>query len=162
MRIDTTLGPMTLTASDAGLTRCLFGEQQEDHNRQHKNTEILDLAHQQLDEYFAGTRTTFTVPVAPTGRSTFDIEIADALDEHVPYGTTVSYGKLTALLGRPPVDARKVGAGLGRNPVAIIVPCHRVVGADGSLTGYAGGLHIKRQLLDLESQESTLDLLMPR
>lgn len=149
-------------ASDAGLTSCLFGDRREDHNRQYENTEILDLAHQQLDEYFAGTRTTFTVPVADTGRSTFDIQIADALAEHVPFGTTVSYGKLTALLGRPPVDARKVGAGLGRNPVAIVVPCHRVVGADGSLTGYAGGLHIKRQLLDLESQEATLDLLMPR
>jgi methylated-DNA-[protein]-cysteine S-methyltransferase len=105
------------------------------------------IAHQ-LEEYFAGSRRTFEVPLALAG-SPFEQRVWDALLE-VPYGTTVSYGEIARRIGEP-TAARAVGIANGRNPVAVIVPCHRVIGADGGLTGYGGGLERKRFLLDLEA-----------
>jgi methylated-DNA-[protein]-cysteine S-methyltransferase len=102
----------------------------------------------QLTEYFAGSRTEFDVPLAPAG-TPFHLEVWRALCE-IPYGTTTSYGALARSLGRPDA-ARAVGLANGSNPIGIIVPCHRVVGADGSLTGYGGGLHRKRWLLEFEA-----------
>jgi methylated-DNA-[protein]-cysteine S-methyltransferase len=102
----------------------------------------------QLTEYFAGTRTEFDVALAPQG-TPFQQEVWRALQE-IPYGTTTSYGALARELGRPDA-ARAVGLANGSNPVGIIVPCHRVVGADGSLTGYGGGLHRKQWLLEFEA-----------
>jgi methylated-DNA-[protein]-cysteine S-methyltransferase len=102
----------------------------------------------QLEEYFDGRRTTFELELAlpDTG---FDVTVWNALRE-IPYGETISYGELARRIGRP--DAvRAVGAANGRNPIAVIVPCHRVIGADGSLTGFGGGLANKRRLLELES-----------
>ena len=103
----------------------------------------------QLDEYLAGERREFDVPVEAAG-SPFQERVWRLLRQ-IPYGTTVSYGDLARELGEA-ITAREVGAAVGRNPVSVIVPCHRVLGADGGLTGYAGGLRRKRILLDLEQQ----------
>jgi methylated-DNA-[protein]-cysteine S-methyltransferase len=102
---------------------------------------------EQLDAYFAGELTAFELPLAAQG-SEFEHRVWDALCE-IPYGETVSYGTIAARIGEPGA-ARAVGRANGRNPISIIVPCHRVIGADGSLTGYGGGLPTKRALLDLE------------
>lgn len=102
----------------------------------------------QLDEYFAGRRRHFDIPLRPTG-SPFELSVWQALQE-IPYGATASYGAVAARIGRPG-SPRAVGAANGRNPIAVIIPCHRVIGADGSLTGYGGGLERKRLLLDLEA-----------
>jgi methylated-DNA-[protein]-cysteine S-methyltransferase len=101
----------------------------------------------ELGEYFAGEREMFTVPIAPHGRD-FDRRVWALLAE-IPFGQTRSYGDLARALGDVGLS-REVGGALGRNPIGIVVPCHRVIGADGSLTGYAGGLERKRFLLDLE------------
>ncbi len=101
----------------------------------------------QLDEYLAAQRTEFELPLAPRGTD-FQRTVWAAL-RTIPYGEVVSYGQLARELGRP-AASRAVGAAVGRNPISIVVPCHRVVGASGGLTGYAGGLEAKRWLLDLE------------
>jgi len=101
----------------------------------------------QLAEYFAGDRRDFDVDLALAG-TPFQQEVWEAL-RAIPYGETISYGELAQRVERP-WASRAVGAANGRNPVAIIVPCHRVIGADGTLTGYGGGLERKRTLLDLE------------
>ncbi len=106
-------------------------------------------AARQLREYFAGERTTFELALAPAGTE-FQRAVWAALVE-IPYGGTTTYGALAQALGRPNAS-RAVGAANGRNPIAVVVPCHRVIGADGSLTGYAGGLDRKRTLLELEKR----------
>ncbi|GAB5521762.1 MAG: methylated-DNA--[protein]-cysteine S-methyltransferase [Rhodothermales bacterium] len=106
---------------------------------------------EQLDAYFAGTLTNFDLPLAPTG-TPFQQRVWAALKD-LPYGTTTSYGALAHMLGDPKLT-RAVGSANGRNPIGIIIPCHRVIGADGSLTGYAGGLENKRFLLDLEAKHA--------
>lgn len=103
---------------------------------------------EQLRQYFAGERTAFELPLATNGNA-FEQRVWRALQE-IPYGATVSYGEIARRIGEP-TAARAVGLANGRNPIAVIVPCHRVIGADGSLTGYGGGLERKRMLLDLES-----------
>jgi methylated-DNA-[protein]-cysteine S-methyltransferase len=105
----------------------------------------------QLAAYFVGRLRRFDVTIAPEG-TPFQRAVWSALGE-IPYGETVSYGELTRRLGRPNAS-RAVGAANGRNPVPIIIPCHRVVGANGALTGFGGGLPIKRMLLDLEAEAS--------
>jgi methylated-DNA-[protein]-cysteine S-methyltransferase len=107
----------------------------------------------QLEEYFAGERTTFEVKLAPEG-APFERQVWHAL-EAIPYGETVSYGEIARRVGQP-TAARAVGTANGRNPIAVIVPCHRVIGADGSLTGYGGGLERKRLLLELERGQGRL------
>jgi methylated-DNA-[protein]-cysteine S-methyltransferase len=102
----------------------------------------------QLAEYFDGRRRDFDVPLGLAGNE-FELRVWDALCR-IPYGETVSYGEIARSIGAPSA-ARAVGLANGRNPIAVIVPCHRVIGADGGLTGYGGGLERKRLLLDLES-----------
>lgn len=101
----------------------------------------------QLEEYFAGRRTTFDLPLSMQG-TPFQRSVWSALRE-IGYGQTVSYGEIARRVGQPG-SARAVGIANGRNPISIVVPCHRVIGADGSLTGYGGGLERKRYLLELE------------
>jgi len=101
----------------------------------------------QLDEYFAGRRKTFDVKLSPSGTA-FQREVLGALQQ-IPYGETRSYQDIASVLGRPRA-VRAVGAANGRNPLPIIIPCHRVIGANGSLTGFGGGLPTKRYLLELE------------
>jgi methylated-DNA-[protein]-cysteine S-methyltransferase len=109
---------------------------------------LLDRVEQQLVEYFAGGRTTFDLPLASDGTE-FQKKVWSEL-LRIPYGETASYGEIARRLGYEPGISRAVGAANGANPLPIVVPCHRVVGADGSLTGYAGGVDRKRTLLDLE------------
>jgi len=101
----------------------------------------------QLDDYFGAKRSTFDITIRPEGTS-FQRQVWQALCE-IPYGETRSYGDIARRIGQPE-SARAVGSAIGRNPIAIVVPCHRVIGANGSLTGYAGGLEAKRALLELE------------
>ena len=103
----------------------------------------------QLRSYFAGELREFDLPLAPRGTA-FQRQVWDALRE-IPYGTTIGYAELAAAAGRPGA-ARAAGAANGRNPIAVVIPCHRVIGASGALTGYGGGLGRKRLLLDLESR----------
>ena len=102
----------------------------------------------QLSEYFAGDRKEFTVPLAPTG-TPFQLAVWTQLTK-IPYGSTVSYGDIARALGKRLVASRAVGLANGANPISVIVPCHRVIGSDGSLTGYGGGLDRKELLLRLE------------
>jgi methylated-DNA-[protein]-cysteine S-methyltransferase len=103
---------------------------------------------EQFEQYFAGARREFELPLAMAGNE-FECRVWDALRE-IPYGETTSYGAIAKRVGSPGAP-RAVGLANGRNPIAVIVPCHRVIGADGSLTGYGGGLERKRFLLDLEA-----------
>jgi methylated-DNA-[protein]-cysteine S-methyltransferase len=104
-------------------------------------------AREQLGEYFAGTRTTFDLPLVQNGDAFQTLVWAEL--QRIPYGATVSYGHVAREIARPDA-ARAVGPANAQNPIAVIVPCHRVIGADGSLTGYGGGLERKRLLLELE------------
>jgi methylated-DNA-[protein]-cysteine S-methyltransferase len=108
---------------------------------------VIATAVAQLDEYFAGTRRDFDLELAPQGTD-FQLAVWDALRK-IPYGETMSYGKMARAVGRP-TAFRAVGQANGRNPIAIVVPCHRVIGSDQSLTGFGGGIDNKRVLLALE------------
>jgi methylated-DNA-[protein]-cysteine S-methyltransferase len=112
-----------------------------------QSSEVLRRTAAQLTEYFAGQRRDFDLPLAPSGTE-FQIEVWRALAQ-IPFGVTCSYGELSRAIGRPSAS-RAVGAANGRNPIAIILPCHRVIGSNGELTGYGGGLPMKRWLLDHE------------
>lgn len=117
--------------------------------------EVLSATRAQIDEYFAGRRREFDIPLALEGPS-FHRRVWTQLCS-IPYGATISYGQLAKDVGDPDA-ARAVGSANGANPIVIIVPCHRVIGADGSLVGYGGGLRRKRTLLDLESGRISLAL----
>ncbi|MFI4862037.1 MAG: methylated-DNA--[protein]-cysteine S-methyltransferase [Phycisphaerales bacterium JB063] len=113
----------------------------------------FDEAKRQLDAYFAGDLQTFDLPLAPQGTD-FQQRVWQQLRQ-IPYGQTISYGQLAQRTGDPN-GSRAVGNANGKNPISIIVPCHRVIGANGRLTGFGGGLDTKRQLLELEQQHATL------
>jgi len=149
--IDSPVGPLSLTAVGGALTRVHMHEQR--HAPPPPLADTRDdaaLAHvaAQFGEYFAGERTAFDLRLAPAG-TPFQRRVWDALCE-IPYGETISYGELARLVGSPGAF-RAVGLANGRNPLAIVVPCHRVIGADGRLTGYGGGLDRKRWLLAHEA-----------
>ena len=103
----------------------------------------------QLNEYFSGDRQEFELDLAPDG-TTFQVEVLEAL-RGIPYGETCTYRDIAVAVGRPKA-VRAVGNANGRNPLPIVIPCHRVIGSDGSLTGFGGGIEVKRYLLDLEQQ----------
>lgn len=143
--MDSPIGGLRLHSSAGLLTAIDFGAKV----RGLRTTDpVLDAAEQQLGEYFAGERTDFDLPLANDGTQ-FQQKVWGEL-RRIPYGETASYGDIARRLGYEPVVSRAVGAANGANPIPIIVPCHRVIGADGSLTGYAGGLERKKTLLDLE------------
>lgn len=114
-----------------------------------RDGEAAAFATSQLAEYFAGERTEFDLPLAPIGTQ-FQLRVWGALLD-VPYGETVSYGEIAEAIGKP-TGSRAVGAANGRNPISIVAPCHRIIGANGSLTGYGGGLDRKAWLLNLEAR----------
>lgn len=153
--VDSPVGELTLVARDGALSGLYMTGQRyrpaEENFGARDDTSLREVAHQ-LAEYFAGTRTTFDVPLDLAG-TPFQRAVWSALCE-IPYGETVSYGELAAGLGRP-TAARAVGAANGHNPVGIIVPCHRVVGSSGDLTGYGGGVERKRHLLAFEAHTLT-------
>lgn len=141
-----TFGQLILEADNNGLKRLSFAKEVVVGKRRDKNP-ILDLAFTQLEEYFAGHRIDFTVPLSGQGTS-FQNEVWEQLKK-IPYGETKSYGLVASLVGKPKAS-RAVGMANNRNPIAIIIPCHRVIGKDKKLTGFAGGLPIKQFLLDHE------------
>lgn len=151
------IGTLTLFSSEKGLRAIAWGDEDPDGHRGVRGAQldssgqsrILDETERQLTEYFDGQRRQFDVPLDPVG-TPFQMSVWRVLSS-IPYGSTISYGDQARALG----DARKaraVGGANGRNPIPIIVPCHRVVGSDGSLTGFAIGTDVKKQLLDLESR----------
>jgi methylated-DNA-[protein]-cysteine S-methyltransferase len=148
--VDSPVGPLTLVAVDGTLAG-LYMQQQRHRPAPETFGEPdatpFDAALDQLREYFAGQRTRFDLPMALHGTA-FQQRVWAALQD-IPYGETVSYGQLADRIGQP-TASRAVGLANGRNPIGIIVPCHRVVGATGSLTGYGGGLERKQHLLDFE------------
>ncbi len=109
---------------------------------------LLNAAADQLSEYFNGTRKTFTLPLCPRG-TPFQLSVWELM-QRIPFGRTMTYGRLAAALGNPN-SARAVGGAANKNPLPLVIPCHRVVGARGRLTGFAAGLTVKRFLLDLEA-----------
>jgi methylated-DNA-[protein]-cysteine S-methyltransferase len=147
----TPVGPLRLSASGDFLSGLAFGLEPYrgavDGERDDA-VPVLREAAAQLAAYFAGDLVEFTLPLAPAGTD-FQRAVWEQL-RLIPYGTTVTYGELARRLGAP-AASRAVGAANGSNPIAIVVPCHRVIGADGSLTGFGGGMAAKRTLLDLEA-----------
>ncbi|MCP2367408.1 methylated-DNA-[protein]-cysteine S-methyltransferase [Agromyces flavus] len=156
-RLGTSMGDLLVVADDGGLTGIYFpshwhppaaGSLGIDVDA--RGDALFSRLGVELDEYFAGRRIRFDLPLAPVGDE-FQHAVWAMLRD-IPFGETVTYGQLAERLGDRNL-ARRVGGAVGRNPISILVPCHRVVGADGSLTGYAGGLDRKRQLLELEGAE---------
>jgi methylated-DNA-[protein]-cysteine S-methyltransferase len=141
---DSPLGLLALRATARGLAGISFHP----HGPQGGDPAVLERAAAQLDQYFAGERRAFDLPLDLAGSELQRAVWAQL--RQIPYGETVSYGELARRAGRADI-VRAVAAAVGRTPVPIVVPCHRVIGADGSLTGYGGGLDRKRALLDLEA-----------
>lgn len=150
------VGPLLLAASDDGLHLIEFTSPRHPYPRgadwRHGDHEVLQRAREQLDEYFNEGRRVFDLPLAPRGTA-FQQDVWRTLTT-IPYGETLSYAQLATRVGRPSA-MRAVGAANGRNPLPIVLPCHRVIGADGSLTGFGGGLPTKRFLLELEGALAT-------
>ena len=148
--VDSPVGALTLVADDGVLCGLYLPQRRhgpDSGTLGHSDPQGFDEVAGQLAEYFAGRRTEFTVPLAPQG-TPFQRSVWDELTR-IPYGQTRTYAELARAVGAS-TAVRAVGAANGRNPISIVVPCHRVVGSDGSLTGYGGGLDRKRYLLDLE------------
>ena len=150
-------GTLTVVASDAGVRFCMFDN--ESHPKSMAGMKIVEdpghpvvaQAVQQLNEYFSGTRQHFSVKVDLHGTD-FQVAAWKALAQ-VPYGQTWSYAQQAASIGRP-TATRAIGAANGRNPVAVILPCHRIIGANGALTGFGGGISTKQWLLEHEKKNS--------
>ncbi len=149
--IDSPVGPLFLAASNEGLHAIEFHDNKHPVKRsanwREGDNTVLRKAHEQLDEYFAGKRHAFDLPLSPAGTE-FQLKVWTTLAS-IPYGETISYAQLATRIGKPSA-MRAVGAANGRNPLPIVLPCHRVIGADGALTGFGGGLPTKQFLLKLE------------
>lgn len=155
MAMASPIGTLRLVASETGLRAVLW--QGDDPRRVpldlcvDDERPVLRVAARQLEEFFAGSRREFDLPLDPVG-TPFQRAAWDAL-RTIPYGETITYGEQAARMGDRR-KARAVGAANGRNPLSIVVPCHRVIGANGTLTGFAGGLDVKARLLDLERRSN--------
>ena len=160
LRHDSPIGPLLLAASEQGLRAIYMSRQRHVPDRPEQNWKpvtredaaqraILERAREQLDEYFAGARSQFDLPLDLVGTA-FQRSVWKGLCG-IAFGATISYGELARRIGNARA-VRAVGLANGRNPVSIVVPCHRVIGADGSMTGYGGGIDRKRYLLALESR----------
>jgi methylated-DNA-[protein]-cysteine S-methyltransferase len=141
------VGDLLLVAVDGALTQVHFAPFEPPDTEPSPDEPVLVEAARQLTEHFAGERTEFDLPLAPPGTA-FQQRVWEEL-RRIPYGTTATYGELAARLGDPKC-VRAVGLANGRNPIAVVVPCHRVIGSDGKLRGYAGGIERKQRLLALE------------
>lgn len=156
VRMETPIGPLLLVADASGLRRIDFvnGRNPPSSDPQgRENSECLDETIRQLRAYFAGDLETFDLNLAPQG-TLFQLSVWNRLCE-IPYGETISYGELARRVGNPNAS-RAVGLANGSNPIPIVIPCHRVIGSNGKLTGYGGGLPIKEKLLALERRQLTL------
>lgn len=150
------VGPLQLLARDGALVAIRFDADEDRTTPADDSTDdVLDAAARQLAEYFAGERRVFDLPLRPEGTA-FRQRVWEVLGS-VPWGTTTTYGSIARRLGLPPGASRAVGAANGANPLPVVLPCHRVVGSDGTLTGYAGGLARKAALLRLEGVATEAD-----
>ncbi len=147
---DTPIGNIGIAANEEAIIGLTFGMQGISPDWKIDETPLIKKAHAQLSEYFEKRRKTFDLPLSPAGTA-FQQRVWQALQQ-IPYGETRSYGQIAAAVGNPKAS-RAVGLANNRNPIAIIIPCHRVIGANGSLTGYGGGLDIKDFLLRLEKEK---------
>ena len=146
--IDSPIGPLTLVAKDGALREIIFADNAAANEPDAEGDEaLLSNCARQIEEYFAGRRQEFDLPLAPVGTE-FQREVWSALAA-IPFGELRSYSDIASQIGRPRA-VRAVGAANGRNPLPLVVPCHRVIGSNGTLTGFAGGLEAKRRLLQLE------------
>ncbi len=159
--IESPVGELRLIAGQRGLRAILWGKEDvariasiDEADLVEGRTPLLDEAVRQLEEYFAGTRREFDLPLDPLG-TPFQ-QSAWMVLRSIPYGQTISYGQQARQLGDPN-KARAVGAANGKNPLSIVVPCHRVIGSGGQLTGFAAGIDIKSWLLDHERQPRLID-----
>ncbi|HVE92916.1 MAG TPA: methylated-DNA--[protein]-cysteine S-methyltransferase [Actinomycetota bacterium] len=150
--VDSPVGPLRVAVSQRGICRLDF-DALEVEAAAPRDAQLLDPIREQLDEFFEGRRKVFdlTVDLGPVHGFAYDVLVATS---RIPFGELRSYGEIARAVGRPKA-ARAVGGALHRNPVAVIVPCHRVIGSTGSLTGFGGGLCIKYDLLELEGIEPT-------
>lgn len=154
--LESPIGPLLLAGDETGVRFLLFGN-----GRRHvapapgwePDSGLLREPARQLTAYFKGTLRAFDVPVVPAGTA-FQLSVWAAL-QRIPYGETISYGELASQLGNPKA-VRAVGLANGSNPISVIIPCHRVIGSNGSLVGYGGGLATKQALLALERGQRTL------
>ena len=152
MQLERPIGPLTITATKKAVTAIRFGTQVPEGSTPCTGAEatpLLRKAAEEIGDYFAGSRRKFTLPLAPEG-TPFQQKVWEAL-RTIPYGETRTYKQIAIQIGHNQ-SFRAVGMASNRNPIAIVVPCHRVIGYDGKLTGYAGGLDIKEQLLELEKR----------
>lgn len=149
---ETPLGVMAAEEENGALVRIYLPDTPMPRLMPHR-TALLERAEGQILEYLKGERQVFDLPLSPVG-TPFQMEVWNALG-NIPFGQTRTYGEIAAAIGRP-AAARAVGMANHRNPLPILIPCHRVVGADGALTGYAGGLEMKRALLALEGGKNLL------
>lgn len=146
---DTRFGRIGIAERDEKITHVFFGNTVAPQDYLEEETPLLRRTAAQISEYLEGKRKIFDVPLQPEGTE-FARRVWDALLT-IPYGETRSYGQIAALIGNPKAS-RAVGRANGQNPLSILIPCHRVVGSNGTLTGYAGGLEMKKALLSLERQ----------
>lgn len=150
--VESPIGPLRIVEQAGAITAIEFSPFRDNDGRprgpQADDAPVLRTAATQLAEYFAGDRTVFDLPLSPIG-TTWQRSVWDQL-EKIAYGETASYGEIAARLGKTNAASRAVGYANGANPIPIVIPCHRVIGADGTLTGYAGGIDRKQTLLELE------------
>ena len=154
--MDSPIGPLLLVADDAGLRQIAFpknGRAAEAEPELREDRSVFRELMSQLEVYFQGELETFDIRLAPEGTA-FQQNVWHELCK-IPYGGTISYGELARRIGNPRAS-RAVGLANGSNPIPIIIPCHRVIGSNGKLTGYGGGLHIKQKLLALENKQIRL------
>lgn len=144
---ESVIGRIGIAENNGKITNIYITDEELPEDMQICETALLTEAFRQLESYFAGALQEFSLPLEPNGTD-FMKQVWSALCE-IPYGKTATYGEIAKTVGKPKA-ARAVGLANNRNPIPIIIPCHRVIGADGSLTGYAGGLDMKKKLLDLE------------
>jgi methylated-DNA-[protein]-cysteine S-methyltransferase len=147
--MESPVGPLRLVSNGTALTAVTFVDASVSPPARVSDDGLITEARRQLSSYFGGELTEFDLPVAPAG-TPFQLRVWEQL-QRIPFGATASYGDIAARLGMPAGASRAVGLANGANPIAIIVPCHRVIGSDGTLIGYAGGLPRKRFLLGLEA-----------
>ena len=155
--LDTPIGPLLIAGDEEAIRHIAFPKngkaRRPEPGWRESARGVVGEAVRQLREYFEGRRTEFDLPLAPEG-TLFQRTVWRRLRD-IPYGETISYGELARRAGNPKAS-RAVGAANGANPIPVVIPCHRVIGADGTLTGFGGGLPIKRKLLALESKQLTL------
>ncbi len=155
--VETPVGPLLVAGDGQRLRTVHFAPSHPEDDWKHEPRAFADVA-RQLTEYFAGQRVDFDLPIEMCGTS-FQLQVWSAL-RRIPYGEVRSYADIARAIGRPKA-VRAVGAANGANPIPIIVPCHRVIGSNGSLTGFGGGLEVKRRLLELERARYAPRLFSP-